>query len=248
MRETLGREFIRALNDFEKKADIEIRMSGVTKSHPAIVVDRTDDNILIESPRTIHMSHRKLVWLDEKLNAAGKYSWLILEKYVRIIINNPYLKQINQLTPEQSKNFMYELFQRMLSIVDDGDYDTDNISTIFQAMHNAFGTEENLINMIIEIIGDILANVPTHTNICRTCKYCTTLGETPGYGRCAICTFTPTEEDNVTLSEFRSEYGKHIYSKNGVIYTDITTGCVSCDDYLQRPINISGVLRTWLTQ
>jgi len=246
MTEKLGKNFIQALNDFERKGSVHIRMSGKPQAHPSIIVDRTDDAIIIESPTTIHMSHRKLIELDEKLNYAGKYSWMMIKMYVRVINDPTHAKYIHSMDVQQSKYFMEELFHRMLVIIDDGYYDTDNIREVFRAMYNAFGSAKNLENMLIEVIGDILNNVDTSVNICRTCKHCTTIGDTCGYGRCTICTFVPSDTDTVTVSEIQTEYGKHLYSKNGCIYTDITTGQTTCEDYYPRPISGGDTIKGWL--
>ena len=243
---TLGREFIQALNDFERKGNVNIRTSGAPMAHPSIIVDRNDDNIVIVSPTTIHMSHRQLVQMDEKLNKAGKYSWLMLKAYVSIINDPAYSKRIHQLNAEQSKTFLFEFFHRMMVIIDEGYYDTDDIHEVFRAMYNAFGSKEDLDNMMKEVILDILDDQPTLPNVCRTCKFCSNLGTTCGYGQCSICTFVPSKGETTTISDFQSEYGKHIYSKGGVIYTDITTGQHHCDDYYPRPISGMDTLKAWI--
>ena len=244
MSDMLGRAFIQALNDFEKKGNVNIRTGGGPMAHPSIIVDRTDDNIMIESVTTFHMSHKQLVLMDEKLNKAGKYSWLMIKTYVGIINSTSIAKRVHELGPKESAQFLHELFTRMLTIVDEGDYNTDNVREAFQAMYNAF--DDCLENMILEVIEDILNDRETKTNICRTCKYCSNMDGTPGYGVCKICTFTPTNTDTITLGQFQTEYGKHVYSDHGVIYTDITTGCESCVDYIRRPINVGGVVTDWL--
>ena len=244
MTEMLGRAFIQALNDFEKKGHINIRTGGGPMAHPSIIVDRNDDHIFIESVTTFHMSHKQLVFLDEKLNKAGKYAWLMIKTYVGIINSTGIAKRVHQLSPKESAEFLRELFNRMLTIVDEGGYDTENIKETFQAMYNAF--DNCLENMILEVIEDILQHRETKCNICRTCKYCSNMDSTPGYGVCKRCTFTPKNSDNITLGQFQSEYGEHVYSERGVIYTDITTGCTSCDDYYPRAISGGDTIRGWL--
>lgn len=244
MTEMLGRSFIQALNDFEKKGSINIRTGGGPMAHPSIIVDRNDDHIFIESVTTFHMSHKQLVYLDEKLNKAGKYAWLLIKTYVGIINTTGIAKRVHALSSKESAEFLRELFNRMLVIVDEGEYNTENIRETFQAMYNAF--DDCLEAMILEVIGDILDKRETRTNICRTCKYCSNMDNTPGYGVCKICTFTPTNSDTITLGQFQSEYGKHVFSDKGIIYTDITTGCETCIDYVRRPINVGGVVTNWL--
>lgn len=241
--EKLGDSFIKALNDFEKKGNVNIRVSGQPTAHLSIIVDRTDDTIEISSPTCVHMSHRQLIRLDDKLNEAGKFSWLVIKKYGSLINHSSIAKRIIELNPKQSKEFMGELFFRMIQIIDDGGYDTEKMSIVFQAIYNAFDGE--LDNMILEVINDILDNRPTSVNVCRTCKYCQNMGK-PGYGRCQICTFTPSNGgENATIAEFQQEYGKHVFTNKGVIYTDITTGCDECDDYVKRPINFGSAFKTW---
>jgi hypothetical protein len=244
MTEMLGRSFIQALNDFEKKGSVNIRTGGGPMAHPSIIVDRNDDHIFIESVTTFHMSHKQLVYLDEKLNKAGKYAWLLIKTYVGIINTTGIAKRVHALSPKESAEFLRELFNRMLVIVDEGEYNTENIRETFQAMYNAF--DDCLEAMILEVIQDILNKRETKTNICRTCKYCSNMDNTPGYGVCKICTFTPTNSDTITLGQFQSEYGKHVFSDKGIIYTDITTGCETCIDYVRRPINVGGVVTNWL--
>ena len=242
--ELLGQSFIKALNDFEKLGNVNIRMSGNPMAHASIIVDRNDDSIVISSPTTIHMSHKQLVYMDQKLNKAGKYSWLMIKRYVSLINDPSIAKRVHELNPEQSKYFLKELFTRMLTIIDAGEYNTDNIRECFQAMYNAFDNE--LDAMILGVIMDILDDRETETNVCRTCQHCHNMNGIPGYGRCDACTFEPSEDGKqCTIQQFQDEYGSHVFSDHGIIYTDITTGETYCEDYLKRPINVGGVLKTW---
>ena len=240
----LGKEFIQALNDFEKLGNVNIRMSGNPQAHPSIIVDRNDDSIVITSPTTFHMSHKQLIFLDQKMNAAGKYSWMMMKRYVSLINHPQISKRIHELNPQQSQSFLKELFNRVLTIIDEGEYNTDNIREVFQAMYHAFDDEWD--SLLLEVIEDILNGRETTSNICRTCKHCNNMNHISGYGRCNVCTFVPSKGDETTIEDFQSAYGKHIYSKGGVIFTDITTGVDYCEDYWKRPINVGGVLKTWL--
>lgn len=245
-------EFESTRKAFTEKGNIFIMQHRQNTSHPSIITDRDDVNISISSPRSLHMSQRKLVELYKEINKYGVYAWKLIRKYTKLI-NDPLVSErINKLSPKQSHEFVCELIERMLKIIDEAEIDVDKlleknakgkfyparIRDLLRTIYKIFGSEKNLDMMILEIMVDILDGNQTEPNICRTCKHCKTLYDRCGHGQCGVCTFSPSHEESVTINQFRSEYGKHVYAEEGKIFTDITSGCEECEDYYQRPINI----------
>lgn len=237
---------------FTKKGNVFIMQRRQNTSHVSIITDRDDVNISISSPRSLHMSQRKLVELYKEVNTFGIYAWKLIRKYT-VLVNDPLVgDRLNNLSPKQSYEFVCELVERMCRIINEAGFDVDSalekdskgklyparVRDLLRTIYKIFGSEKNLDMMILEIMVDILDGEPTEPNICRTCKHCKTLYDRCGHGQCDVCTFSPSHEESVTINQFRSEYGKHVYAEEGKIFTDITSGCEECEDYYPRPVNI----------